>query len=73
MGWPSIYAAAALVQLGRPDEALPHLKAARDRGYRKSERIRELPELRPLHGREDFEALLREMKGEPPREFRPLP
>lgn len=68
-GWPCIYAAAAQVQLGKPEEALPHLRAALLRGYRKPERIRALGELKSLHGQAGFEAILKEMEAE----VRPLP
>lgn len=60
-GWPCIYAAASLVQMGRPGEAIPHLMAALDRGYRTPERIRKLEELKTLHGNPEFEAILKEM------------
>lgn len=66
-GWPCIYAAAALAQMGKPGEALAHLKAAQARGYRKAERIRALPELKPLQGQAEFEAILKAMEAEPPR------
>jgi len=68
-GWPCIYAAVAQVQLGKPEEALPHLRAALLRGYRKPERIRALGELKSLHGQAGFEAILKEMEAE----IRPLP
>ncbi len=63
-GWPCIYVAAALVQLGRPGEALPHLRAAQDRGYRRPDRIRGLEELKPLRGNAEFEAILKGMEPE---------
>ncbi len=66
-GWPCIYAAAALTQLGRPSEAITHLRAAQIRGYRKPERIRALEELKPLHGHGEFEAILKGMGAEPSR------
>lgn len=64
-GWPCIYAAAALVQMGKTAEGLAHLKVAQRRGYRKPERIRALPELKPLHGQAEFEAILRQMEPAP--------
>lgn len=66
-GWPCIYAAISLAQLGRPSEAIPHLKVAQVRGYRNPGRIRALKELNSLHGNAEFEAILKEMEAEPPR------
>ncbi|MBL0211552.1 MAG: hypothetical protein IPQ13_11690 [Holophagaceae bacterium] len=66
-GWPCVYAAISLAQLGRPGEAIPHLKMAQVRGYRKPERLRGFDELKPLAGREDFEAILKDMEPERPR------
>lgn len=66
-GWPCIYACAALVQLGKPTEALSHLRTAQARGYRKPEAIRALPELRVLHGQPEFEAVLQTMDPGQPR------
>jgi len=66
-GWPWVYAAVALVQLGRPGEAIPCMKVAQARGCRKPERIRGLEELKPLHGQAEFEAILKEMEAESPR------
>ncbi len=66
-GWPCIYAAAALTQLGRLEEAIPHLQAAQRRGYRKPQKIRDLEELRPLHNHQAFEAILRQMEPARPQ------
>jgi hypothetical protein len=65
-GWPCIYAAISLVQLGRPGEAFAHLRSARARGYRKPDRLRALQELKPLQGQAEFEAILKEMEAVPP-------
>jgi predicted esterase len=64
-GWPCIYAAAALAQLGKAQESLTHLKAAQLRGYRRPDRIRALEELKPLRGDLEFEAILKAMESTP--------
>jgi len=66
-GWPCIYAALSLVQLGRPTEAFAHLRSALARGYRRPDRIRALQELKPLQGQSEFEAILKEMEPVSPR------
>jgi len=66
-GWPWVYTAVALVQLGRPGEAIPYMRVAQVRGCRKPERIRGLEELKPLHGQGEFEAILKEMEAGSPR------
>lgn len=51
------YAAGALAQLGRKEEALAELKAALARGYRPSRPLMELPLLAPLREEPGFKAL----------------
>jgi len=64
-GWPCVYAAIAHVQLGKPGEALSHLKAARLRGYRNVRMLQSLEELKPLRDDPDFQAILKAMETAP--------
>ena len=66
-GWPHVYAAMALSQLGNPTGALAQLEAARAKGFRQAGQLRTQESLKSLQGQPAFEAILKAMEAAPPR------
>jgi dienelactone hydrolase len=62
---PCLNLAAALVQLGKPDEAMLHLQEAARRGYRNAKALQAWDLLTGLRKREDFARLLAELEAGP--------
>lgn len=66
-GWPHVYAAMAMAQMGKSGEALAQLEVARTKGFHQVVWIRAQEALKPLQSQPAYEAILKEMETGSPR------